>query len=145
MTLLRASRPLRPSLRSLMGYQRLAGTCDLLTGLLLLLIPEATMRLMGFREPANVASAEGISLIGVFVLATGLAYLVTARVPANARDWARIETTMLITAMTRAVVSVYLICQLTRDVMEWPWIFVAITDGSMAFIQFFGLRREWWC
>lgn len=144
MTNFQPSRQGKPSAVWLLGYQRLAGTCDLATGLLLLLFPGWTMELLGFRDPTRFASYEIISLIGVFVLATGLAYWVTARLPTASEQWVRWQTTMIITAVTRTAVAFYLTVQWVRGQMEWPWMTVALSDGALASFQYMGLRKGWW-
>ena len=65
--------------KRLRAYQWLAGVCDSLTGVMLIAMPEGTLRLMGVRTPP--VSEELVSLSGAFVLGVGLAYLTVTRVP----------------------------------------------------------------
>ena len=133
-----------PSISRLLAYQRLAGVCDLATGLLLIVLPYRALGWMRFQDAPGFGSSQAVSLIGAFVLGTGLAYLVTATRPRHPAHMARLETTMVITALIRAVVATFLAWQLVLGNLELPWITVALTDGSMALLQAFGLQKGWW-
>jgi hypothetical protein len=56
-----------------LAYQTLIGLSDTLTGALLIVAPEFTLRLMGLHAPSDALAY--LSFIGAFVLSVGLACL----------------------------------------------------------------------
>jgi len=131
--------PLR--IRWLTAYQWAAGGCDAATGLLLVVVPGWTFRLMGLRHPPEPAAFAGF--IGVFVLGTGLAYLAAARLPLTARSAPIWRFSWVWTASVRLLVAIYLLAQIGTGRLEPGWLSVALTDGVFAAFQWAGLRRGW--
>ncbi|HTL73257.1 MAG TPA: hypothetical protein VL863_08130 [bacterium] len=122
-------------------FQWLAGSCDTATGVLLVFTPAWTLKLMGVqRLPQPI---EFVSFVGVFVLGVGLAYLSIARLPLNAKTAPRWQTVWRLTALIRALVAGFLSWQILTSRMETAWLAVAVTDGALALIQWFGLQRCW--
>jgi hypothetical protein len=126
----------------LLAYQYTAGLCDTATGLLLLLAPEWTLRLMRVTIiPKPVVFA---SYVGIFVLGVGLTYIQAAitRTPGGIRDtnW---HGQWSITALFRSLVALFLICQIAAGRMERAWITVAVVDATFATVQWLGLGRGW--
>jgi len=123
-------------------YQNAAGICDTSTGLLLVLFPAFTFRLMGLAmipQPLSFAS-----YIGVFVLCVGLTYLWTvAKWPLNEYSLPVWLTQWKITALFRAMVAMFLVWQLAVHAIEARWITVALADGIFATIQIIGLEQGW--
>lgn len=131
----------KPPLHLLILFHRLAGVCDSLTGLLLVIAPLWTLRRMGI-GPA-LPPPEMVSFIGAFVLGVGLAYLVTSRRPKSPDDLIPMVTVWLVTGLSRTLVAGVLIWKIGSGQMEPAWITVAVTDGLLASAQFFGIRQRW--
>jgi hypothetical protein len=122
-------------------FQWLAGSCDTVTGVLLVFAPAWTLQLMGVqRLPQPV---EFASFVGVFVLGVGLAYLSIALLPLNAKTAPRWQTVWNLTALIRFLVAGFLTWQILAGRMEKVWLAVAVTDGALAIFQWIGLRRGW--
>jgi hypothetical protein len=120
-------------------YQYAAGLCDTCTGLLLVFVPGWTLRLM--RIGVAPQPIEFASFIGIFVLGVGLTYLwfpITLQRPA-----APIHSQWRITALVRTLVAIFLLSEVFSGKMEFGWIVVALSDGTLALIQWFGLLRGW--
>ena len=124
----------------LLGYQLLAGTCDTVTGLLLIVSPGWTLSLMGVIQ--NYSSAL-ISFVGTFVLAVGLFYFYPLRFPTIARNAQRWQTVWVLTALIRSLVAAFLLLEISAQRMELAWITVAISDGALGAIQWTGLAKGW--
>jgi hypothetical protein len=124
----------------LLGYQLLTAASDTGTGLLLLVAPAATMRLMELHPPAE--ALPFLAYIGAFVLSTGLACLWGARLVQRSA-WLQLETVWLLTAITRLLVAFYVEAAVLQHTLEPGWITVACTDGLFAAIQLLGLARGW--
>ena len=123
----------------LLTYQYLAGLSDTATGWLLVLEPQWTLTLMGVhRIPQPI---EFASFAGVFVLGVGVTYLYATRLPLIAANTARWQTIWALTALIRTLVAVFLLGEILLGRMERAWLTVAITDGTLALIQWIGLRR----
>ena len=124
----------------LLGYQFLAGSCDAVTGLLLIVSPGWTLSLMGVTQ--NYPSAS-ISFVGTFVLAVGLAYFYPLRFSRDATNAQRWQTVWVLTALTRSLVAAFLFFEIAAQRMEMAWITVALSDGALAAIQWTGLAKGW--
>lgn len=125
----------------LLTYQMLIGLSDTLTGALLIVAPEFTLRLMGLQAPADVLPYIGF--IGAFVLSVGLACVYGALLMLRRGSQAKIETVWLLTAFTRASVAAFILTQIVARTLPPGWITVAMTDGACVTIQAIGLRRGW--
>jgi hypothetical protein len=123
-------------------YQYAAGICDTSTGLLLICFPPFTFGLMGLRfVPGTIPFVRFAS---VFVLCVGLTYLWTAaRWPLSEYSAPVWLTQWKITALFRAMVALFLLWQVTLQLMEFRWFTVALFDGVLAGIQIIGLEQEW--
>jgi hypothetical protein len=125
----------------LVAYQIVTGLSDTLTGILLCAAPALTLRLMGVHAPADALPYVGY--IGAFVLSVGLACLYGARIVRMASATDRIETVWLLTALSRAAVTLYLLPEISIGNLGHAWLSVALFDGTCALIQVIGLRRGW--
>jgi hypothetical protein len=123
-------------------YQYLAGLCDIGTGLLLIVAPAWTLRLMGLSiVPQPVVF---VGYIGVFVLSVGLTYLWAAAFwPLTSHAHIGWSTQWKITALVRTLVAVFVVVQIASSALEIRWISVAVSDGAFAIIQWIGLRKGW--
>lgn len=123
-------------------YQWAAGLCDFGTGILLVVAPALTMRLM-FLHAAS-SSIAFVQFIGVFVGCVGFSYLWAALAWPLANDNAsRWEAQWWITASIRSAVATFLLVQVMRGSMETAWLIVAVSDAAFAAVQWSGLRRRW--
>ena len=93
----------------LLAYQALIGLSDTLTGALLIIAPEFTLRLMGLHVPSD--ALPYVSFIGAFVLSVGLACLYGAIVMARRGSPCTLEAVWLLTAITRASVAIFVVTQ----------------------------------
>jgi len=125
----------------LLAYQVLIGLSDTLTGAMLIIAPEFTLRLMGLRAASG--SLPYLSFIGAFVLSVGLACLYGALVMARRGSPHALEMVWLLTAFTRASVAVLVVTQILAQTLEPAWLTVAISDGACVLIQATGLRKGW--
>ena len=114
------------------------GSMDAFTGLLLIFVPGLVLRLLKIEAPSPDAMVF-LSWIGVFVMAVGLSYGL-----ALGRHRAAGETVWLFTSMARILVAVFLVIQITREIMAPAWLLVAVSDGVVALVQMVVLRKGWW-
>jgi hypothetical protein len=128
--------------RWLILYQYVAGLCDTGTGLLLIVAPAWTLRLMGLSViPQPIVF---VSYIGVFVLSVGLTYLWAAALwPLTSHAHIGWSTQWKITALVRTLVAVFVVWQIALSALESRWISVALSDGAFAAFQWIGLRKGW--
>ncbi len=127
--------------RLLLSYQLLTGASDTGTGLLLIVAPALTLRLMKLH--VDPAALPLLSYIGVFVLSVGIACFYGALLARKPVFAARLQTVWLLTAITRGLVAVFVVCQIASGKLEAGWITVALTDGAFAVLQSIGLLRGW--
>ena len=128
--------------RLLLLFQIAAGLSDTTTGLLLIVAPAWTLGLMRVHAlPAPLAFA---GFVGAFVLPVGVSYLwIAAKWPLSAANSSVWATQWRITALIRTLIAVFLAAQLVTGRMELAWMSVAVTDGALASIQWFGLTQGW--
>ena len=129
------------SRRILIAYQLLIGISDTATGALLIVAPALTLRLMGLHAPSD--ALPYLSFIGAFVFSVGLACLYGAFLMRCDTEKARLEMVWLLTAFSRAAVSIFVFQQVISGRLEAGWVTVALSDGTMVVIQAIGLRRGW--
>ena len=129
------------SRRILIAYQLLIGVSDTATGALLIVAPALTLRLMGLHAPTG--ALPYLSFIGAFVFSVGLACLYGAFLMRCDTEKARLEMVWLLTAFSRAAVSIFVFQQVISGALEAGWLTVALSDGTMVVIQAVGLRRGW--
>ena len=125
----------------LVAYQWATGLSDTLTGALLYMAPAFTLRTMGL--PAPAAALPYISYIGAFVLSVGIACLYGALVLRAHGCPERIETVWLLTAISRAAVSIFLVQAVIGGTLVPLWIGIALFDATCVVVQAIGLRRGW--
>ena len=125
----------------LLGYQLITGFSDTSTGLLLILAPALTLRLMHLQAASG--ALPFLSYIGSFVLSVGLACLYGGLLATRAASSQKLEVVWVLTAITRAIVAIFLISSVLSGALESGWITVAAFDGVLALVQTFGLSRGW--
>ena len=121
-------------------YQLATGACDAVTGLLLLVAPALTMRLMQIHDPPS--DLVFISFIGAFVGGVGCIYLLTARVPATSEDLAAAEAMWRATGLIRLFVGVFVAVAFLRRQLEPAWLTVSAVDLALAAFQFWGVKTR---
>jgi hypothetical protein len=125
----------------LIGYQLLIGLSDTLTGGLLIVAPEFTLRLMRLHVAADALIF--LSFIGAFVQSVGLACLYGAFLTWRHSCASKIEVVWLLTAITRAAVAIFVLQNVLACMLESGWLSVAATDGACVLFQAVGLHKGW--
>lgn len=119
----------------------LLGTMDSSTGLSLLISPETTLGLMGIH---HVPEHEiFIRFIGAFVLGVGLSYFTPFRWRTRSitmRSDAGLAALLAATAVVRVSVAIFVGASVAVGALEFMWVTVAVTDGSVALGQVALLR-----
>ena len=127
--------------RVLLGYQAIAGLSDTVTGALLCVAPDFTLRLMGLQCPTD--ATPYLSWIGAFVFSVGICYLYGAMLIALRAPRERTEMIWLLTAFIRSAVAIYVLKSILTGQLEPGWITVALFDAACAIVQAIGLRKRW--
>jgi len=130
--------------RLLLAYQLVTGLSDTGTGVLLIAAPNLTLRLMKLHAAPD--ALPYLSYVGVFVLSVGIACLYGALLinrSATTQETQKLEVVWMLTAITRALVALFVIAKIVSGALEPGWITVALTDGAFAALQFLGLARGW--
>jgi hypothetical protein len=125
----------------LVAYQLVTGISDTLTGALLLIAPELTLRLISLSAPEDAQIY--VSFVGAFVFSVGLACLYGAWLAYRGKCRTKIEVVWLLTALTRASVAAFVLGQVMTSMLAAGWITVAACDGACVLIQAIGLRKGW--
>ncbi len=127
--------------RVLIAYQILTGLSDTSTGLVLIAAPGLTLRLMRLHAASD--TLPFLSYVGVFVLSVGLACLYGGWIALDRGPAEKLEVVWLLTAITRALVTVFVVANVALGSLEPGWTTVAFTDGVFTMIQIFGLAKGW--
>lgn len=114
------------------------GSMDALTGMLLIFAPTQVLRLLKI-EAHSPDAMIFLSWIGVFVMAVGLSYGLALGKRRGAG-----EAVWMFTSLVRILVAVFLVIQITREIMAPAWLLVALSDGLVALVQMVILRKGWW-
>jgi uncharacterized membrane protein YhaH (DUF805 family) len=127
--------------RLLFAYQMLTGLSDATTGVLLIFAPALTLRLMRLHEISSALSF--LSFAGAFVLSIGIACLYGASLATREDFVPKLEVVWLLTAITRALVAIFITAKIVSGSFEVGWATVAVSDGALALIQGIGLWKGW--
>jgi hypothetical protein len=114
-----------------------AGLMDLLTGIGLLALPVLTLRAMGAAAPGAEALVF-LRFVGAFVGAVGASYLVALASRRDDRLWAVFRVTILF----RLAAGGYVAAAVAGGALPAVWLSVTATDGVIAAVQVWLLRRE---
>jgi hypothetical protein len=117
------------------------GSMDALTGVLLMVAPGFTLRLMGLSVPPG--EWIWVSWIGAFVFAVGACYFFALRPPVDRESRIGCAMVWRMTALARTVVALFLVGKIASGMLAGGWATVAITDAVVAAAQWFGLKRGW--
>ncbi len=120
-------------------YCILAGACDGLTGILLLLDPVWTLALM--RIPGQPAEPIYLRFIGVFVMSVGLSYLIPFLMNWTERD-SRLTHVLGFTAFIRICVASFILVSVVTQALVPGWLAVFVTDATFAAIQIVMLKKK---
>ena len=115
------------------------GGMDVFTGVLLMVAPAFTLRLMGLPALGDEASVF-LSWIGAFVFSTGLTYGLAFG--ARAAESGPLVWTM--TSLVRSVSAGFVTIQVMSGRLDAGWLTVALTDAGVAAVQVYGISRLWW-
>ena len=127
--------------RMLLGYQVLSGLSDSATGVLLIVAPAWTLRVMGLQ--ASPDALPFLSYIGAFVLSVGVACLYGGFLVSRGGSTQKLEVVWLLTAITRGIIAVFITFRVVSGMLETGWITVAVSDGAFALVQAIGLWKGW--
>jgi hypothetical protein len=103
----------------LLAYQVLTGLSDTSTGLLLIVAPVLTLRLMKLHVVAD--SLPFLSSIDVFVLSVGIGCLYGTVLVRSSTSADKLEVVWLLTAITRGLVGVFVVVKVASGVLEPGW------------------------
>ena len=127
--------------RLLFGDQLAIGLADTVTGVLLILAPGLTLRLM--RLHLTVSANPLLALIGAFVFAVGLCCLYGALLAQRPASAAKLDVVWLLTAVVRGSVALLVLSSVLFGSLEAGWLPVSIFDGACALVQAIGLLQDW--
>lgn len=125
--------------RLLFWWNMGVGSMDAMTGLLLMLTPAWTLRLMGLQAIGTEAQVF-LSWMGAFVFSVGASYFLVLR----GNEPGRGEMVWQMTSLVRAVVAVFVVSKVAQGVLEPLWLSVAATDALVAMGQWIGIQKKWW-
>lgn len=120
-------------------YSACAGACDALTGLLLMLAPAFTLRLMLI--PEAVAEPVYIRFIGAFVFAIGSSYFLPYLQMDPGKRADRFVAMLEFTMFVRICIAAFSLTAILSGHLGTAWISVSATDTVLATTQAILLRR----
>lgn len=114
-------------------YCLLAGSCDGLTGLMLLTAPLFTLKLMGITP----LPAEPIYMrwIGAFVFSVGSSYALPFLSTDPRTHHRRLMGVLELTAWIRICIGLFVAVGVVTQGLASGWTSVALTDGTLATVQ----------
>lgn len=120
--------------KSLGVYALCAGLMDSLSGLLLMFMPEHTLKMMRVPE-VSAEAAVFVSFVGAFVFSVGVLYLF-GLIPLliNGKRSA-LGAIFLITAWVRGVICAFTTYAIVRGHLGIAWSSVPLSDGALAIFQ----------
>jgi hypothetical protein len=112
-------------------YCAVAGSCDTITGGLLVASPLLVLRLMGV--PPGSSDLVHLRLVGALVAGVGLSYFL----PLGRRDRGerRLLAVLEATAVVRLSVATFVAASVIQGALAWQWSSVWITDFALAAVQ----------
>jgi hypothetical protein len=125
----------------LLAYQWGTGLCGTVAGASLYVRPAAALSILGLHAPTD--SAPYIGCIGALTLSVGMASLYGAVLMQVNECIGRIEMVWLLTAFSRASMTIYLLRGIAAGNLETAWMNVAVFDAACVILQGVGLRRRW--
>jgi hypothetical protein len=132
---------IKPSKKILRLVQVLVGSMDTLTGLLLIFLPAATLKLMGI--PALEGGVTMLSWVGVFVFGVGVSYFLVCVGEEGEGAWGAWRMQWKMTALVRIAVGSFVLWKIGMGALDAAWWTVAGTDFLVAGGQLWGLWQGW--
>src|SRR5579862_3834370 len=123
--------------RIIIGLSLGAGGGDLVTGLLLIFAPKATLALM---HVPIVNELVFLRFVGCFVATVGLTYFV-GLVSWKYEGIARLRTVWELTIAFRFTAGAFVASQVATNALSWPWLSVPFFDGFWCLVQGALLRQ----
>jgi len=114
-------------------YCSLVGAVDTVTGLLLLIVPLLTLRMMFVRTMP--AEPLFVRFIGVFVASVGVMYLYPFLGRSRGATDARLQVVLETTTIVRGGVATFLLVAVLAGALEPAWSVVLVSDGLLAVVQ----------
>lgn len=115
------------------------GAMDACTGMLLMVAPVLTLRMMGL-QPIGAEALVFLSWMGAFVFAVGVSYFLALRDDQAQQG----EIIWKMTALVRAVIACFVVIKVAQGSLEPLWLSVAATDAMVAVVQGIGIKKRWW-
>lgn len=122
----------------LLGLSLCAGGGDFITGLLLILAPAFTLRLMQVPLPEDLVF---LRFVGCFVGSVGLSYFLGLASWWRHRDLSRLRACWEFTIPFRLAAAAFVAWQVWDGQLARPWLSVPIFDGFWAGLQMALLQR----
>jgi hypothetical protein len=119
-----------------------AGLLDSTTGALLVTIPETTLRLFGATMPGGGGDIL-MRFVGAFVMGVGLSYLWGLAASRFEERTHRLHGVWGATAAIRTCIAVFTLTAVATKHLEPAWLVVGFSDATLALIQIWGLRADW--
>lgn len=118
----------------------LLGLMDTATGMLLVLSPQATLRLMAI----DVVYTDWVFIrfVGAFVLAVGSTYLLGLLSVIRGNNWQELRQVWKMTAWIRAIICLFTTGSIAAGWLDPSWAGVPLTDGMVAAAQIYWLSRR---
>ena len=124
-------------LRFLKLWSLAVGTMDACTGLMLVVGPGLTLRLMSV-PAVGTEAMPFLSWMGVFIAGIGLSYALVLR---GDREG---QTVWIFTSLVRLLVALFLTVKILSGSLSTAWVLVAATDAVVAAVQLIVIRAGWW-
>lgn len=125
--------------RGTAGIAFFAGIMDSVTGMLLMVAPLLTMRLMGVEAPAE--ALPYVRFIGAFVFAVGNLYLWALLSVKLLDTWKALFCLFYATGWIRTIICIHCLWAILAHSLSVEWGSVVLTDGALALTQFIWLMK----
>jgi cytochrome b subunit of formate dehydrogenase len=126
--------------RFTLGFTAIAGLMDSVSGLMLVIAPEFTLRIMGV--PVVYTDWIFIQFVGAFVFAVGSTYLIGLEAVLAKGSWLDLKVVWKMTAFIRLAICAFTGLAIYTGNLEPYWISVPATDGIMALFQFYWISGK---
>jgi len=120
----------------------LAGAMDASSGCLLVVAPAWTLHLMGV-PPVDATSLVFIQFIGAFVFSVGSLYLFALASIFRTSSHLPLYFCLWVTGWVRLVICLFTSHALFSGTLPVEWLSVPLSDGLLAALQFWMIRRRW--
>jgi hypothetical protein len=118
----------------------LAGLCDGSTGIMLVLAPVFTLKLMGIA--AIPAEPVYMQFIGAFVASVGFSYLFPFIAFRGERRDPALHGMLVTTTIIRLFIGTFTSVAIARGTLSSSWLTVPLSDFTIAAVQLFILKQK---